>query len=292
MNVRELLDDLRVTYREHGESPHVSSGWVGLVCPFCGGNSGKYGLGINLRYGSVSCWKCGRRSLAEVLAAVTGQPLREIRSQTARIVRERVPERPAGTFRPPDGVGPLERPHRRYLERRGFDPDELVRLWEIGGIGIATRLSWRIYIPVHQHGQIVSWTTRAASENVPHEKRYLAAPAESEAVPRRSVLFGEDYVRFGTVVHEGYFDVFATGPGAVCLGGMGWSDEQVSRLGKIPVRAIAFDDEPAAQRRARQLARELEPYPGTTAIVRLSVKDAGTDPANPELRELRKRFLE
>ena len=37
---------------------------------------------------------------------------------------------------------------------------------KIFGIGIAPRLQWRIWIPIHYHGEIVSWTTRSLSDNI------------------------------------------------------------------------------------------------------------------------------
>lgn len=292
MNVRELLDDLRVPYREHGESSYVSEGWVGLICPWCGTGTSKHGLGINLRYGSTNCWKCGRHSLVQVLAAVTQRTERDIRSLTTGLDRVRAPDRPAGKLVLPDGVGPLDRPHRRYLAKRGFDPDELVKLWGIGGIGIEGRLKWRVFIPIHLDGELVSWTTRVIVDDGPHESRYHGAGRNEEKVSRKSFLYGEDYCRHAVIVVEGHTDVWAGGPGFAATGGLGWSEAQVARIARFPVRVICFDAEETAQRRASALARELGGLPGETHVARLSLKDPATDPHHPDLRELRRRFLE
>jgi len=74
-------------------------------------------------------------------------------------------ERPHGTLRLPPGLGPLQWCQRRYLERRGFDPDHLAKFWGVQGIGlegVTKGLPWRIFIPITRHGQTVSWTARTS----------------------------------------------------------------------------------------------------------------------------------
>lgn len=296
MRVQELLTDLRVPYRGHGESPHVTEGWVGVECPFCGRGTGRFGLGYNLRTGYTTCWKCGPHSLAEVLAEILEKPVREVRSLCGDLDRPRLfegDEKP-GRLELPAGITELLPVHRRYLEGRGFDPDELVDRWKIQGIGVAVRLAWRIFIPIHKDLEVVSWTTRTPTDDGEPTNRYRGAKRHQERVHRKAILYGADQARSGVVVHEGPFDVWATGPGAVCTCGVGFSRAQVRQLARYPVRAVCFDNDPAAQRRARQLAAELEVMPGETYVVRLDAKDAASAvkerPA--ELRELRKRFLD
>jgi hypothetical protein len=42
VDVANLLRDLGVDYKTPGQSPHVSHGWVGLVCPWCGRGTRNY----------------------------------------------------------------------------------------------------------------------------------------------------------------------------------------------------------------------------------------------------------
>jgi hypothetical protein len=63
------------------------------------------------------------------------------------------------------------------------------------------------------------------------------------------------------------------------------------QIGQIPFRVLCFDSEPDAQRRAHELARQLQAFPGETIVVKL---ETGKDPnsADPtEIKQLRERYL-
>jgi hypothetical protein len=292
MNVRELLNELGVTFRERGESPHVTAGWIGVVCPFCGQGTTKYGLGIHIRTLRVSCWKCGGHRLGDTLAACTNRHLREIIPLLPGIVpvvsSESGPTQ-IGRYSPPPGVEPLGEAHRNYLTRRTFDPDEIAGQWGVQGIGFTGQYKWRLFIPVASGGKPVSWTTRSVGEKI--GQRYLSAPPTDESKPLRHCLYGEEKVRHTVVVVEGPTDAWAIGPGAVATCGLSVTQIQVALLSKYPRRVIVFDNEFTAQQRASRLADSLAVIPGETAIVRLSGKDAATTPRH-ELAELRKEFLD
>lgn len=287
MDIPGLLRSVGIDFRRHGESPHVTAGWLGVVCPWCDTGKGNFGLGVHLRSGKLHCWRCGGHNLASLLHTAGGVPWKQAQSLAGDADRERAPDTaPRGQLVLPSGVTDLGPAHRRYLESRGLDPDEMASVWKLQGIGRHVKLPWRIFIPIHQDGEVVSWTTRAIGE-VGHTDRYRGAKRDEEIVPRRDVVFGEGFLRHGVIVHEGPFDVFRTGPGAVCTFGTGFSDAQVRRLARRPVRVICYDAGAAAQARARKLAAQLEIHPGTTCVVELSAKDAAAAPEE-DLRELRK----
>ena len=68
MNITDILDELGITYRRSGESKDVRSGWVGIVCIWCG--RGEYSLGI--RGWGCSFWRCGKHPLEKSLAEASG----------------------------------------------------------------------------------------------------------------------------------------------------------------------------------------------------------------------------
>jgi hypothetical protein len=294
MKLPELLRELRVPFRQHGESPHVSEGWVGIVCPYCDRGRGNFGLGVNLASGVVSCWKCGPHRLSTVLADITGLEQKLVRQHVREVerIRRRLDESAGrrGRLVLPPGIERMGPAHRRYLADRGFDPDVIEEVWKVQGTGISSRLPWRLFIPIHREGEVVSWTTRAVGA-VAHANRYRGARRAESVYPRSSLLYGEDYCLHGVVVHEGPADVWATGPGAVCTCGVGFGAVQTARLARFPVRAVCFDNTPAAQRRARALCRQLEPFAGETYNVQVSGPDPAESPRD-ELLELRRRFLE
>lgn len=293
MKLRDLLQEHNIPFREAGESRHVTEGWIGIDCPFCSKDSGKFKLGYSLAHRYFTCWSCGHHRIIEVLSEITGKSGRECYELIGQLDRgEPKKERPRGKLVLPRAIGSLLPIHRNYLRSRGFDPKQLVKLWSLMGIGLSYELGWRICIPIHHRGEIVSWTTRSVSSDE-GITRYINARPEHEATSAKELLYGEDYVRHAVVVVEGPVDTWRIGPGSVAVLGTSVSRFQVEKIMKYPVRAVCFDAEPAAQVRAKQLCEKLESFPGstTTNIVLESSKDPGSASAS-EIAFIRRRFLE
>lgn len=291
MNITEVLDELQIEYRLPGQSPHVTGNWLGIKCPFCGQGTDKYGLGIHRTFLAVSCWKCGKHSLASVLLEASGQSYRIIRPLIDALGGEPLPEadRPkSGRLELPIGVKPMGKAHRNYLKGRGFDPDELEAVWQFQGIGIAPQLAWRIFIPIFLNGKMVSWSTRSIVDD--HPLRYISAKPQQEAISAKSILYGIDYVKHAAIIVEGPLDAVRIGKGAIATLGTGHTQAQLLMMAKIPIRTICFDKETEAQKRADELAKALACFPGITKRVELDADDPGS--ASPkEIALLRKSFL-
>lgn len=291
MTLEELLSELEIEYKRHGEHHHTSSGWLSVDCPFCSPEAKRFRLGINESSFGCSCWTCGRQSLTECLTLLAKRPRKAVQS-----LLDSLEDRPAtriekisGSLKIPAGVGELKEAHIKYLLARGFpDTAQLVDRWRIGGIALDKRLAWRLFIPVHQQDRMVSWTTRSISSKA--SLRYINADPEEEAVPIKSVLYGADHCTNCCVVVEGPFDVWKIGPGAVCTFGTQYTQAQLLQISRFPVRVICFDSEPQAQKQAQKLIEELQPFPGKTYRAVLDAKDPGSA-SETELSELRKRFL-
>ena len=234
--------------------------------------------------------------LDNVLMEILDIPAHEVKQLVVQLRNERGLYPPAknpihrsGKIVLPSGLGDLQSIHRYYLERRGFDPDLLYKLWGVRGIGLAKRLAWRIFIPVVVQGDIVTWTTRAV-RNGPGP-RYLSAQPDEEKIPLKETLLGEDYCRNTIVVTEGPFDAMRIGPGAVCTFGVGLSTAQTNLLCKYSTCVVCFDNENSAQRRANRLVEILGH--GSCEIYNV-VLSSGKDPASATQREidsLRRTFL-
>lgn len=290
MKFTDLLRDHGVRFLSEGHE-HCRPGWVQVDCPFCSKGGGRFRMGYNLSYGYVNCWACGAHALGDTLAELLGLPVGRCLTLLGGLSRERVPnkERPKGTLKIPPGVGGLLGPHKKFLRKRGFDPQEVERLWGVRGIGLSSKLAWRLFIPISLRGEVVSWSTRSVTDD--HATRYRSAGLDEESLPHKDLLYGEDYARHAIVVNEGFLDVWTLGPGAVATCGAGYSRAQLLRMTKYPTRVIAFDNEPKAQERARKLCRELEVFPGKTFNVVFSGKDASRSPAE-EVKEVRRLFLD
>lgn len=274
MTIEDLLGDLRVPYVREGNK-HCRPGWLQIDCPYCGPGSQKYHLGYNLAGSYFNCWKCGGLYVPKVLRAlgasgnVVADFLRYAESETV-VPRERA----RTSLVVPWGIGPLLRKHREYLRERGFNPKRIQRLWGVQGIGLAPRLSWRLYIPIYEAGRQVSWTTRATGDRV--VQRYVSASAEEESKNHKEVVYGADACFHSIVVVEGPTDAWAVGPGAGATFGTAFSPAQVRRISEIPNRFICFDNSPDAQAKARELAEQLSCFPGETQNIQLDAKDPGS----------------
>lgn len=282
MEFRDLLVENGVPFHEGDR--HTRHGWLNMKCPRC--QKDPY-LGYNLAGRYTTCWSCGYVPLWEVVQSITGLSGRECFAIIEGLPQNFLPEvRHTGKLVEPRGLEDLGFFHTRYLESRGFDPVTIHKLWGVRGLGVlAGKLKWRLYIPVHLNGEVVSWTTRAVGNREP---RYWSAKDSESAVPIENLLYGVDHARNSCVVVEGPADVWAVGPGAVATLGLRTSPAQLERLSRFAARYVCFDREPEAQRRARQLCGLLSVHDGKTANVELF---SGKDPASAskmERAELRK----
>jgi hypothetical protein len=292
MDIAELLTARGIETQGAGHK-HGRDGWLQIDCPQCGRGSDKFHLGINTSNGAANCWQCGPHRLSHVLAAATGATRAEAGGWLAglRLRPGRAPTPHTGRLVLPGGrVDLLDSiQHVDYLTGRGLDAAALASLWHLEAIHLSGGgLSWRVFIPIHRHGEIVSWTTRSIAAD--HPQRYKSAAATQEAIPHRSLLYGEDYARHAIIVVEGPVDVWAIGPGAVATCGLSYTPAQVLRMAAYPVRVICFDSTQAAQRRADTLAGVLAGYPGETHVATLEAEDAGAA-GSDEITALREQVF-
>jgi hypothetical protein len=292
MKFTDILDRFGVSYRQEGQHHHARTGWVQMDCPFCGKGSGKFHLGYNLSGGFCNCWRCGSHQAEAVLIELSGESYRECRKLLESLPRSSRMRQDAskskGSLQTPSGLEPLTGAHRRYLVGRGFDPDQISSLWGVQGIGLSAHLSWRIWIPIHHQGEVVSWTTRTIGKGV----RYISAKPEQEKVPHKSLLYGSDYARHSIIICEGPTDVWRIGPGAVATLGVVYSRHQLRAMAAYPVRVVCFDNEKDARKRALELVTILDGYPGETKMIRVETAGDVAEADDEEVETIREMVLD
>jgi len=290
MKFKEILSQLNIPTAPEGHH-HARPDWINLDCPYCGRDSQKWHLGYSIEGGFLNCWQCGGHNLINTLMEITHLPYYQIKKLVSDLEPSFIKrEKPTGKLIMPSGIKHLSSIHKKYLHSRGFNWRKIQCIWQIKGIGIAPNLQWRIFIPIIYHSQIVSWTTRSISkkENI---TRYISASEEEESMPHHELLYGEDFARGAVIVTEGVFDVWRIGVGAVCTFSTGYSQEQLERIVKYPTRAICFDNEKEAQKRARKLVNDLSVFPGDTYNIILDNKDPAEE-SRKNIKQLRKEILE
>lgn len=290
MNLQELLREYSVSHKMFGEHHHTTKNFIQVDCPQCSRNSGRFRLGLGLNYYSAHCYVCGRLSFSEVLSSLTGQPnykLWKLLDHRSTVVSPKK-EIHEGKLIIPDGVlQDLLPAHKEYLRSRNFDPKEIQKIWQIGGIGISPQLSWRIWLPIIYQKEIVSWTTRSISNDV--KLRYISAREEEESVSHKTILYGIHLAQHTIIIVEGPLDAWRIGPGAVATFGISYTEQQMRLASRFPIRVIVFDNETKAQLKARQLFNDLSVFSGQNYLVNLDSPDPGS--ASIKEIQLLRKFL-
>lgn len=266
MNIERLYIDYSIPYRTDGHK-HTRPGWVNIACPFCTGNPG-FHLGYSTYENYYVCWRCGGHGIRKTISTVLKIPYSQVNAVIMRY--DGIPvekhKKPIGTkpFAFPTGLlDTLLVPHRKYLEKRKFDPDFLQSIWDIKATGVVSKLDkldfkWRIVAPILWDGQVVSFVSRSISENT--EYRYLVCPEEREILNIKKTLYGrqDTWNSFGVGV-EGITDVWRLGDKAVGLYGIKYTPHQIRLIAKQFQRfPVLFDDDPQAVLQADKLVAELK----------------------------------
>ena len=275
------------------EGKNVTAGWVNIQCPFCGDHS-NHG-GFNLDEGYYNCWKCGWHALDEVIKEVTDEPwfrvyqILDEYSHPIIAVKTKV-VRPEQVVLPPE-TGALRERHRQYLIRRGFDPDELEKEYDLRGTGHIGRYAFRIIIPIYYNGQLVSYEGRDITGM--QDQRYKACALSDEVVPRKNILYNIDHVPGRVaVVCEGVTDVWRMGRGAVATFGISYTQAQVNLILKRFERVvILYDMGDDAQIQADRLAWQISAGGRESIIYELDGVDDPASMSDQDARKLMKEIL-
>jgi hypothetical protein len=289
MRMEDLLEELGIECRREGHE-HCRPGWIQLDCPFCSKEWFHFRLGYNIAKKYANCWACGFKRMPDVLAEATGEPVKKFLALFKEVESPKFKgQLHTGTLRLPTSVVPLKEAHKVYLRSRKFDPDILTDKWGVMGTDFDSTLPWRIFIPIVYRGEVVSWSTRRITDD--NDRRYHNAAKWMEKLPRKELLYGEDFIRTRSVIAvEGFFDVWRIGEGAVATMTTSYSRAQIAKLSKYPRVTVCFDNEPTAQERADRLVSELSVFGGEYYKVVLDAKDPSAS-SSEEIRELKRRFL-
>ena len=267
MDIEQLYLDYSVDFKTEGHK-HCRPGWVNTPCPFCTGNPG-YHLGYNLEGNFYYCWRCGWKPIVKSVSELLHLPEKEtsfiVRKYgilIPRIIKDGTPKKIVKEHHLPSGTGPLAENHIKYLESRGFDPEELVRNWALVGTGPFSKLDdldykHRIVIPIIWDDEEVSFQTRDITNK--HMAKYLACPQEREIINHKRIIYGkqEKWKDIGIGV-EGVTDVWKLGFDSFCTFGIKYTPAQLRVIAKAFKRVIIlYDNENQAQIQAKALAADL-----------------------------------
>lgn len=267
MDVVQLYQDFGVDFVTEGHK-HSRPGWANVECPFCTGNPG-YHLGYELEANYYYCWRCGWHPIIPTVSRLINLKEQETRKLIRKYgllishIKPSVSVTKVVEHRMPSGTEPLASNHRRYLERRGFDPDALIREWNIVGTGPISKLDGldfkhRIVIPIVWNNREVSFTSRDITGK--HPLRYISCPMNRELINHKTILYGkQEYWKGSGICVEGATDAWRFGVRSFATFGISWTPAQLRVIAKTFKRVmVCFDDDPQAKLQSEKMVAELK----------------------------------
>jgi len=297
LNFTRLCREFAVPFLESGHH-HCHEGWVQVHCPFCTDGTHGWHLGYALEHGTMNCWRCGSHHVTKFLAIILRHRTKTVRQVMAEYSTDYLPTKKTKKPRrrkakrpprmeeiPPNSV------HDKYLVKRGFKYSrEVIETWDLWATrGLSGDWSWRIVAPIFDRSvTVVAYTGRALHKHT--RPKWKTSRNEEMSVNPNALIYGIHQVHDDRVlIVEGVSDVWRMGEGAVGLLGIDWKIEQAAILKGFSHRFIMFDPETQAQRRAKELADWLAPFPGETEIISDLKSDPGDlsqDEADNIMKEL------
>jgi DNA primase len=268
MSILKLYQDYNIETAEEGHK-HSRPGWVNVECPFCSGDPG-YHLGYNEDDNYFYCWRCGYHRRIDAISKLLNLSYHEAKrlakeydiEHSVREEKKISPKIQLKSFRFPSDVSEMKSNHRKYLEKRGFDPERIEKEWGVLGTGPVSQLDGinykhRLLVLIRWNGENVSFQTRDITDR--QKLKYITCPKDRETIFHKHILYGkqEKWTDTGICV-EGVVDVWRLGFNAFATFGIEYTFEQMRLMSRLFRRIfIIFDPEPQAQRKAAELKAEL-----------------------------------
>jgi DNA primase len=262
IGIIEYLDDRGVHYWTNGKN--VTRGWINIQCVFGSCDDTSNHLGINLETGNCSCWKCGGRGDFIKLVRLIDhcsyyeatKTVREFRWSGKSTPKEIEKDWPTESIAlPKESTDDFPEPHKAYLIRRGFDPNELRRRYHLRACYLKGRYRYRVIIPVIINGLVVNFQGLDVTDRSP--QHYRNASNQYAAVEGGRLLYNVDNADRAAVLVEGITDVWRVGFGAIAMLGSRITEGKIRLLKKMNLNRLYVMYDNDAIERGKKAARTL-----------------------------------
>jgi len=286
MNILNLLKDKSIPFSLGGKN--VGQGWIGVCCPYCGDSSfhGAFPMsGVPV----FTCFKCGSHPYKETI-----KELLDVSWSETYFVLKEYDDGSINTFERKEAqaetlemIGePLNDIAKKYLKKRGFEPEYLEIKYKLRSVGMVGDWKYRIIIPLFYEGRLVSYIGRDYTNQ--QELRYKNLSIEKSVINPKNLLYNEQFVKKDFVgVCEGPFDAIKMGDGFVATLGTQVSEEQVRKIAIYKKAYILFDPDKEAQKRALKLAERISVLGCKAIIVDTELNHDPGDMTKEEVKNLR-----
>jgi hypothetical protein len=296
LDTLEILNKYHIEYYETGKN--ISSGWIGLNCPFCPDGDPSTHLGLHRGSNIISCWRCGKKgTIVDLIVALSAKSYRNVLSEISAYVAEDLYD-----YKEISSVKEIQLPKEfsrkitknsyNYLLRRGFNPFYIWNKYELYNPipEFRGRYNYRIVIPFFYENKMVTFTARDYSKQ--SDLRYLSLENDKSVISIGDCIYNIDQVSINSTIFifEGPFDVWKFDENACAIYGIRFNSSKIAKLilDKRPERVyIIFD--PGAESRAEQLAIELSVFTKVEVIFLNGHRDIG-DFSQKEIKQFKKEL--
>jgi len=260
------------------------NGWLRVpICPYC---HREQKMGINLNTYRTNCFRCGEHpSPAQMVMDIEGLDtyselitfLRNGDFTELTFTEEKVELSEAKPVYLPDGfklitqgTSTLANSFRKYVIKRGFQPEALAR----HGVGYCTKGEYFGYliIPFYTEGNLRYWNARLVIGSGP---RYNNPPKDITGLGKEFIIYNSDALGLYNQVFicEGAINALTMGDNAIATMGKAVSRYQINSLIKSQSKRFILLLDPDAKDKAIDLALKLVNFKSVKVVYLPEGKD-------------------
>lgn len=260
------------------------NGWLRVpTCPYC---HREQKMGINLNTYRTNCFRCGEHpSPAQMVMDIEGLDtyselitfLRNGDFTELAFTEEKVELSEAKPVYLPEGfklitqgTSTLANSFRKYVIKRGFNPNELAR----HGVGYCTKGEYFGYliIPFYTEGKLRYWNARLVIGSGP---RYNNPPKDITGLGKEFLIYNSDALGLYNQVFicEGAINALTMGENAIATMGKSISRYQINELIKAQAKRYIILLDPDAKDKAIDLALKLVNFKSVKVVYLPEGKD-------------------
>ena len=292
-DIINYLEDNGIDYSTEGKN--VSAGWINIKCPFCEDTSNH--CGVNLDSKLFSCWVCGEKGGPyKLIRAIDGSrydtiqtTLKKYQDYTIPVEDEDYSERTDKIKMPKGVMVSATQRHLKYLKKRNFDSEYIVRKYKLLFGGPYGDFRHRIIIPYFKDDRLVTMTGRTIINADPP---YYNLPTRKSILDTKETLYNIDTVTKNyAIIVEGPLDVWRIGDGCIATSGTKYTSEQLTVLRKKHLKRLFILFDHTAYSEAQRLSKQVSLFIDHVEIIRLSHGDPA-ELTNEEARHLKKSICD
>lgn len=288
IDIISFLTDYSIPYATRGKN--ISRNWIGVNCPSCESDSGFHGA-ISPDGHFYNCWREGKLQLPDVVSLWLGvsksESIKILNSYRSDFISNGVEKQVEHIKEMSLPGNSLNEFHKKYLDKRGFDPELLEQKYGFRGTAAGATymgqdFSFSLIIPVFDRkGGLISFQSRDITGY--SKIRYKGVKAENCIKHYKDTLYNLHLVKGDTcVLTEGIFDAIRGGDGFVCSFGTSLKSSQIRELSEFKNVFILFDSEDFAQEKALFYGKELSSLGVNVENIRLNLGDRDVGDLNEQ----------